>query len=103
MLVYQIGAGSPTAVPVFDMALFISMSNECGKLLALHERYRQLEGEGKRHAHRSFVDAVLKAKYRFGLGRCGFSLLCTFALLTGIRSYVACARARSTAPHSLKS
>eukprot|EP00937_MAST-01D_sp_MAST-1D-sp2_P000437 g437.t1 len=84
LIIVELARGSPTSVPVFDMALFISMANESSTLMELHQRYRMLEGRAKHQAHQDFVEACLKARYRFARGRCGFSIMCTFALLTGV-------------------
>ena len=89
MALYELAAASPTSAPVFDLALFASMSCECQRIIALHRRYRELEGRPKMLAHKDFVELLLKARYRFSTGRAGFSIMCTFALLTNVRYIVA--------------
>lgn len=78
---------SPLSVPVFDMALFISMSMECSTLLAAHERVRITEKAAQETAKKDFAIKVLMAHYRFSEGLGGFSQMCTYVLLTQ-RPYV---------------
>ena len=97
---------NPLKVPIFDLALFISMSMECGKLLQLHSAIaevsgspstttisrslcaclgpnHQLDKDGSEMAIKEFKVTVLKATYRFGTGKLGgFSSLVTFAILS---------------------
>ena len=84
MGLYELCKASPTSAPVFDLALFISMSKECRSLIDWHMRYRELEGPSKMRAHKKFVELLLTARYRFGDGVGGFTQLATVALLTNV-------------------
>jgi len=77
-------AEDPMAISVFDLALFISMSMECAKLLELHTRLRECEGDARTRATKEFRVLALKACYRFMDGTGGFSQLVTFAVLTNL-------------------
>ena len=79
---------NPLTISVFDLALFISMSMECGKLLTLHTRARESDGKAREMASKDFRVQVLKANYRFTQGVGGFSQLCTFAVLTNLQYMV---------------
>jgi hypothetical protein len=70
-------AETPTKVPVFDMALFISMSMECQQIASIHQRCRELDGNAQQQAFKEFNIAVLKSCYRFSEGLGGFSTLVT--------------------------
>ena len=84
MSLYELCKASPTSAPVFDLALFISMSKECRSLIDWHMRYRELEGRSKILAHKKFVELLLTARYRFDDGVGGFTQMATFALLTNV-------------------
>lgn len=79
LLIYE---QSPLSVPVFDMALFISMSMECSSLLQAHERVRNTDKASQETAKKDFAVKVLMSHYRFSEGMGGFSQMCTFLLLT---------------------
>ena len=76
---------NPLKISVFDLALFISMSMECQKLLTLHTRARETDGKARELASKDFRVQVLKSNYRFIGGLSGFSQLCTFAVLTNVQ------------------
>ena len=89
MRLVDIGATAPNAIPVFDLALFISMAAEASELLRANLRYRELEGPGKELAREAFVTALLRAHYRFARSRSGFSLLVTFSVLARVEFLLA--------------
>jgi hypothetical protein len=73
----------PLKVPIFDLALFLSMSMECGKLLQLHSAIAELDKDSSAMAVKEFQVTVLKSTYRYSTGKLGgFSTLVTFAILS---------------------
>lgn len=77
-------------LPVFEVALFLSMSAKCGTLLhtykTMHtafEKYAKTKNEKEEQAKakKAFIDAVLLAHYRYSRKMGGFSVMCTFVVL----------------------
>jgi hypothetical protein len=89
MRLHDLGGDNPNAMPVFDLALFISMAAEAEELLVANLRYREMEGPGKELAREAFTTAILRAHYRFAKERSGFSLLCSFAVLARVEFLLA--------------
>jgi hypothetical protein len=74
---------NPLAIPWFQLALFISMSKECQRLVGGYMKIKNSEGHSARkRACHQFQAAVLRSHYRFSSGLAGFSTMCTHALLS---------------------
>ena len=74
---------NPLAIPWFQLALFISMSKECQRLVGGYMKIKNSEGHSARkRACHQFQAAVLRSHYRFSSGLAGFSTMCTHAVIS---------------------